>query len=94
MSFITVSHWTSTEITDEMIMRATDKFIPMIMSLGASSVKMVRTGDLSMCVVTQYPDANTAGLAQAKIAEIRDQVASEFPMTLDNAHGGVVIGSA
>ncbi|MFQ3184013.1 MAG: hypothetical protein ACI9RO_001464 [Alteromonas macleodii] len=94
MSFITVSLWTATEITDEMITRATDKFIPMIMSLGASNVKMVRTGDLSMCVVTQYPDATAAGLAQAKIAEIRDQVASEFPMTLKNVHGGEVIGSA
>ena len=94
MSFITVSLWTSTEITDVMITRATNKFIPMIMSLGARSVKMVRTGDLSMCVVTEYSNAIAAGLAQAKITEIRDQVASEFPMTLNSAHGGEVMGSA
>jgi hypothetical protein len=94
LAFVTVSHWIATEMTEEMIATANEKFVPMIMAVGASSVQMVRTGDLSMCVVTEYSDAATAESAQAKIAEIRSQAASQFPMTMDSAHGGEVIGSA
>lgn len=94
MAFVTVSHWTATEMSDEMIAAATGQFVPMIMSVGASAVQMVRTGELTMCVVTHYSDAATAEAAQAKIAEIRSQAASEFPMTMDSAHAGEVMGSA
>jgi hypothetical protein len=55
---------------------------------------MVRTGELTVCVVTHYSDAAKAQAAQAKIAEIREQVAQEFPMTMQSAHAGEVIGSA
>jgi hypothetical protein len=94
MTFTTISHWTSGEMSDEMISTATEKFIPLIMSVGASGVQMVRTGELTVCVVTHYSDAATAQAAQAKIAEIREQVAQEFPMTMESAHAGEVIGSA
>jgi hypothetical protein len=95
MSFVTVSHWTSTEeITDVMIATVNEKFIPMIMAAGASAVQMVRTGDLTSCVVTHYADAATAQAAQARITELRGQVASDFPMTMDSAQSGEVIGSA
>ena len=60
MSFVTVSHWTSTEITDEMMAKRDLNFIPFIIGVCASGVQMVRTGDLSLCVVKQYPDAETA----------------------------------
>ena len=61
MSYVTISNWTATEeLTDEMIATANEKFVPMIMSVGASSVQMVRTGDLNMSVVTQYADAAAA----------------------------------
>ena len=92
MAFVTVSHWTSTEISDEMISTANEKFIPLIMGVGASGVQMVRTGELSLCVVTQYPDAAAAQTAQAKIAEIREQLAKDFSMIMVSAHGGAVIG--
>ena len=52
MAFTTISHWTSDEMSDEMISTATTKFIPLIMSVGASGVQMVRTGELTVCVVT------------------------------------------
>ena len=94
MAFATISHWTSGEMSDEMLSTATKKFIPLIMSVGASGVQMVRTGELTVCVVTQYPDAAAAQTAQSKIAEIREQVAQEFPMTMQSAHAGEVIGSA
>ena len=94
MAFTTISHWTAAEMSDEMISTATKKFIPLIMSVGASGVQMVRTGELTVCVVTQYSDAATAQAAQAKIAEIREQVAQEFPMTMQSAHAGEVNGNA
>ena len=94
MSFITVSHWTSTEMSDETVAEARDKFLPMIMSAGATSVQMVRTGELSSCVVTHYSDAAAAEAASVKIAQIRDSATSDFPMTLASSHAGEVIGSA
>ena len=46
---------------------AAEKFVPMIMGVGASSGQMVRRGDLSVCVITQYADEATALSAQQKI---------------------------
>jgi hypothetical protein len=94
MSFVSISHWTATEITDDMIAKANEKFIPLVIANGATGVQMVRTGDLSTCVITQYADAAAAQAAQAKVASLREQVAKEFPMTLTSAHGGDVVGSA
>ena len=48
MSFYTISHWEADEWTDEMEAIAKDKFGPMIMSVGASSVDFVQTGDKTM----------------------------------------------
>ena len=90
MSHATVSHWTTTEWTDEMEALARDKFIPLIMSVGADRVRMIRTGELSFCVVTEYADEQKADAAQSKIAEIRSQAADELPMTMVNAHGGSI----
>lgn len=94
MPFVSVSHWTATEITDETVKTASERFLPVILEAGATAVQMVKTGDLSMCVVTQYPDAATAQAAQAKITELRAEVARDFPMTLASAHAGEVVGSA
>ena len=94
MAFITISHWTSTDMSDETIAVAQDKFIPMIMSVGATGVQMVRTGESTLCVVTHYSDAAAAEAASAKIAEIRASAASDFPMTMVSVHAGEVIGSA
>ena len=92
MAFVAVSHWTSTEISDEMISTANEKCIPLIMRVGANGVQMVRTGELSLCVETLFPDASAAQTAQAKIAEIREQLAKDFSMIMVSAHGGAVIG--
>ena len=94
MGFVTVSHWTATEMSDEMIQIAQDKFVPMIMSVGASGVQMVRTGDLSMMVVTQFVDEATGMSAQEKIAGIRSKAAEEFPMTMESSHAGSVMAEA
>ena len=94
MGFVTVSHWTASEMSDEMIQIAQDKFVPMIMSVGASGVQMVRTGDLSMMVVTQFTDEATGISAQEKIAEIRSKAAEEFPMTMESSNAGSVMAKA
>ena len=94
MAFVTISHWTATEMSNELMETAKNKFMPMIMSVGANGVQMIRTGELTVCVVTQYVNAATAQQAQAKIAEIREQVAEGFPMKMDSAHAGEVFGSS
>lgn len=94
MSYCTLSNWTTTEWTDEMEALARDKYVPMVMAVGASSVQMVRTGDNSFTVVTHYADEATAMAAQEKIAAIRSEAADELPMTMADRSGGAVFASS
>jgi hypothetical protein len=55
---------------------------------------MIRTGDKSFSVMTEYPDAATAEAAQAKIAGIRAEAADELPMSMDSASSGAVFAQA
>ena len=82
MSYYTISHWEADEWTDEMEAIAKDKFGPMIMAVGASSVDFIRTGDRTMSVVTKYKDEATGTAALSKIAEIRGQAASTLPVRM------------
>jgi hypothetical protein len=82
MSYYTISHWEADEWTEEMEAIARDKFGPMIMAVGASSVDFVQTGHKTMCVVTKYKDEPTGTAALAKIAEIRGQAASTMPIRM------------
>jgi hypothetical protein len=93
LTYSSISNWSVTKWTDEMEALARDKFVPMIMSSGASKVQMVRTGDLSFSVVTEYADAAAAEKAQAKIADIRSQAATDLPMTMANVSAGAVFAN-
>ena len=93
MAYVTLTLWSAEEMSDEMLATAQEKYVPMILSVGATGVQMVRTGDATMCVITQYSDAGTASAAQAKIAELRSQASSEFTMTLDGVHAGEVMAA-
>jgi hypothetical protein len=50
MAYASISNWTTTEWNDELEAIARDKFVPLIMSVGASRVEMIRTGELSFSV--------------------------------------------
>ena len=54
MSYVTISLQNATEWSDEMEALAREKYVPLVMSMGASSVKMVQTGELSFAVITTY----------------------------------------
>ena len=82
MSYYTISRWEADEWADEMEAIAKDKFGPMIMAVGASSVDFVQTGDKTMCVVTKYKDEATGTVALAKITEIRGQAATTMPIRM------------
>lgn len=90
MAYMTVSNWTTTEWNDDLEAIARDKFVPLIMSVGASRVQMIRTGKLSFSVVTEYADEAKANAAQAKITEIRAQAAKELPMSMSSVVAGGV----
>ena len=49
---------------------AREKYVPLVMSIGASSVKMLQTGELSSAVITTYDSEETATAAQQHIAEL------------------------
>ena len=84
MSYVTISLWNATEWSDEMEALAREKYVPLVMSIGASSVKMVQTGELSFAVITTYDSEETATAAQQRIAEIRAQAATEMPMKMES----------
>lgn len=90
MGYITVSNWTTTEWTDALEAVARDTFLPLIMSAGASDVRMIRTGDLSFSVLTEYADEASASAAQARIADIRAKATAELPMTMSALSAGAV----
>lgn len=90
MSYSTISLWDVTDWTDAHEALAREKFVPMIMSVGADRAQMVRTGDRSFCVITEYADAQKAEKAQQRIAEIRGQAAEELLMTMASASAGSV----
>lgn len=94
MAYITLTHWTTEKLTDDMLAAANDKFIPMIIKVGASKVQIMRTGESSICVITRYKDAGTAVAAQQRIAHIRSQAASEFPMTIVSTQAGEIIAGS
>ena len=88
--FMTVSHWVLDQITDKMIADAEAEFMPMILDTGAEHAYMVQTGEDSMMVVVQFPNADTGQSALPKIGEIREMAAQRFGMTMQNAVAGVV----
>ena len=51
--FMTASHWSIDQVTDEIVAEAESKFLPMIMDTG---VHLWFSED-SMMVVVQFPDA-------------------------------------
>ena len=51
---------------------------------------MVQTGEDSMMVVVQFPNADTGQSALPKIGEIREMAAQRFGMNMQNAVAGVV----
>ena len=54
---------------------------------------MIRTGELSFSVVTEYADEATANGAQSKIADIRAKAAEELPMSMSSAAAGIVFAT-
>ena len=88
--FMTASHWSIDQITENMIAEAEAKFMPMIMDTGADHAFMVQTGEDSMMVVIQFPDAATGQAALPQIGSIREMAAEQFGMTMQNAVAGVV----
>ncbi len=93
MAYFTISHWEADDWTDEMEALARDKYVPLVKSVGAQRVNMVRVADRSFMVVTEYADAAAADAAQARIAEIRSQAAEELPMKMTAAMGGDVFAA-
>ena len=84
MSYVTISLWNATEWSDEMEALAREKYVPLVMSIGASSVKMVQTGELSFAVITTYDSEENATIAQQRIAEIRAQATTEIPLKMES----------
>ena len=93
MAYSTISNWTATEWNESLEAIARDSFVPLIMSVGASRVQMIRTSDLTFTVVTEYSDEAAANAAQDKIAEIRAKAATDLPMSMDSATSGVVFAN-
>ena len=88
--FMTASHWSIDQVTDEMVAEAESKFLPMIMDTGADHAFMVQTGEDSMMVVVQFPNLTTGQSAAPQIGKIREMAAAQLGMTMVNAVAGPV----
>ena len=93
MSYTTITRWKCEKWDESMMTLAQEKYVPLVLFVGARRVQMLQTGPLSFSVVTEYADAATADAAQAKVAEIRAQAAEELPMKMEDAEGGEVFAS-
>jgi hypothetical protein len=82
VSYIMISNWSTQEWTTEMDEIGQSKFVPMIMSVGATEVQMVRTGANNLSVISHFTSSEAAAQAKEKIAAIRSQAATELPMML------------
>ena len=82
MAYFTISHWEADEWNEEMESIAREKFGPLVMSCGASSVDFIQTGANTMSVITKYQDEAAGKAAMMKIAEIRGQAASTLPVKM------------
>ena len=85
-----ISNWSTQEWTTEMDEIGQSKFVPMIMSVGATEVHMVRTGENNLSVISHFTSSEAAAQAKEKIAAIRSQAATELPMTMLDAKEGEV----
>ncbi len=90
MAYATISNWTTTDWNDDLEAIAREKYVPLVLGVGATRIEMICTGDLSFSVVTEYPDEAAAHAAQARIAEIRKQATEELPMKWESVSGGAV----
>ena len=86
-----ITRWTTTGKVDEIIAAGQEKYVPLIIAGGASWVQMVRTGELSFCVISHYADAATAHKAQA--GGTRAAAKQEFPLTIVSSEEGDVFAS-
>ena len=93
MSFIIVSHWEAKTWNKEDETKATEKYIPMIMSMGAKSVKMCKTDELKFMVITEWSNGLVAKEAADKIASIREQASEEFDNIMISSHAGETFAS-
>lgn len=94
MGYCTISNWETTEWNDDLVALAQNTFAPLIMATGAARVQMIRTGDMSFSVITEYSDESAAEAAQEKIAEIRAKAANELPMTMSSRSAGPVFAGS
>ena len=72
---------------------AKQKFMPLILAIGADNVYMVRTSDSSVSVVTHFPNEDLGKAAMDKISAVREKAAEHFAMTLNSAHAGACLSS-
>ena len=93
MAYFTISNWESDEWSAEMEAIAKDKFGPLIMSCGATSVDFIQTGEMTMSVITKYKDEATGTAAMEKIAEIRGQAATTLPVKMVSDVKGLAFAS-
>ncbi len=93
MSFYTVSHWEANSWDPEDEIKAKEKYVPMIMSLGAVSVKMCKTDELKFMVITEWPNGAVAKEAAEKIASVREQASEEFDNVMISSHAGETFAS-
>ena len=93
MSFFTVSHWEAKTWNKEDEAKATEKNIPVILSLCANSVKMCKIEEFKFMEITEWSNGVVAKEAAEKIASVREQASEEFENVMISSHAGETFAS-
>ena len=93
MSFIPVSYWESKTWNKENETKATEKYVPMIMFVLVKFVKMYKSDELNIMVITEWTNGQVAKKSAVKIASIKEQAFEESNIIIISSHAGETFAS-
>jgi hypothetical protein len=87
MAHASISTWKTSKPRDEAGREALyrvmqEKYVPMTLSMGATSTMCIQTGPDTAAIVSVWPDAATRAAAMERIRAMRGDATSEFDTTL------------
>jgi hypothetical protein len=97
MAYVTISTWKvedSDAGIDAIWKTVQDKYVPMNKALGATQTMVVEIGEGESAFINVYPNQQTRDAADAKIAALRAEGASEFTAKMTGELRGEVRASS
>jgi hypothetical protein len=87
MAHASISTWKTSKPRDEAGREALyrvmqEKYVPMTLSMGATSTMCIQTGPDTAAIVSVWPDEATRSAAMQKVGAMRGEASSAFDTTM------------